>query len=236
MQPDDGAPQKSKEKVGWEDLARCLQLKADKTEFDILKKDFENGKKESEEWFHRFKTSDIAVAGIVWAIFKLEFPSLFNLEIFTENVLRRLGVTRSEWGFLWKKGPDDLEKLKGRVNLIDPEINRFKREYPEGEHGRINNKFTALDERIRTGLTSTNSSITEVKEDINRRLTSTNVSITRLGERVSRLEAIRSRVQSVPQGQPANISNAGTFTETAAQINRLEDRITALVNAIGAES
>ncbi|MFE1308556.1 hypothetical protein [Streptomyces sp. NPDC058755] len=50
----------------------------------------------------------------------------------------------------------------------------------------------------------------------------------------SSLRAMRNRVgNSVPGSRTANYSNMGSFSEAAAQINRLENRIDRLVSALG---
>ncbi|MGW0535636.1 hypothetical protein [Streptomyces sp. NPDC003032] len=48
-----------------------------------------------------------------------------------------------------------------------------------------------------------------------------------------RLDALRARATGTPPPQRASLANTGTFTETAAQINRLEARINSLVRSLG---
>ncbi|MFE6774843.1 hypothetical protein [Streptomyces sp. NPDC057702] len=49
----------------------------------------------------------------------------------------------------------------------------------------------------------------------------------------TRLDAIRGQLGGSTPAQQANIGNTGSFTETAAQINRLEGRLNSLVQALG---
>ncbi|MGV9883536.1 hypothetical protein [Streptomyces sp. NPDC003006] len=47
------------------------------------------------------------------------------------------------------------------------------------------------------------------------------------------MAAIRTRAAATPPAQRANFGNTGTFSEAAAQINRLEARINSLVRSLG---
>jgi hypothetical protein len=95
------------------------------------------------------------------------------------------------------------DELKLAIERIDPIVARFKSQYPP-------TKADEIDTKLRK--------IGPLEESV-RRLTQS-------------AQAMRTGANNAPQRQNANFSNTGSFTETAEQINRLEDRIDSLIRAI----